>query len=44
MHKPIKIVEVFYDGCTRQKEDEVTKKYVDIYGAENVRGGSWCKV
>jgi len=44
MHKPIKIVEVFYDGCTRQKEDEVTKKYVDIYGAECVRGGSYCKI
>lgn len=44
MHKPVKIVEVFYDGCTRQMEDEVTKRYVEIYGAENVRGGSWCKV
>jgi hypothetical protein len=44
MHRPVKIVEVFHDGCTRQMEDEVTKRYVDIYGAENVRGGSWCKV
>jgi len=44
MHRPIKIVEVFYEGCTRQKEDEVTKKYVEIYGAECVRGGSWCRV
>ena len=43
MHKPVKIVEVFYDGCTRQKEDEVTKRYVEIYGAECVRGGSWTK-
>lgn len=43
MHKPVKIVEVFYDGCTRQKEDEITKRYVDIYGAECVRGGSWTK-
>jgi predicted GIY-YIG superfamily endonuclease len=44
MHRPKKIVEVFYEGCTRQKEDEVTKKYVEIYGAESVRGGSWCRV
>ena len=44
MHRPVKIVEVFYEGCTRQKEDEVTKKYVEIYGAECVRGGSWCKI
>lgn len=44
MHKPVKIVEVFYDSCTRQKEDEITKRYVEIYGAECVRGGSWCKV
>jgi hypothetical protein len=44
MHRPKKIVEVFYEGCTRQKEDEVTKKYVEIYGAECVRGGSWCRV
>jgi len=44
MHRPVKIVEVFYEGCTRQKEDEVTKKYVEIYGAECVRGGSWCRV
>lgn len=44
MHKPVKIVEVFHEGCSRQKEDEVTKKYVEIYGAENVRGGSWCRL
>jgi len=44
MHRPVKIVEVFYEGCTRQKEDEVTKKYVEIYGSECVRGGSWCRV
>jgi len=44
MHRPKKIVEVFYEGCTRQKEDEVTKKYVEIYGADCVRGGSWCRV
>ena len=44
MHRPKKIVEVFYEGCTRQKEDEVTKRYVEIYGAECVRGGSWCRV
>lgn len=43
MHRPVKIVEVFHDGCTRQMEDEITKRYVDIYGAENVRGGSWTK-
>lgn len=43
MHRPKKIVEVFYDGCTRQKEDEVTKKYVEIYGADCVRGGSWTR-
>ena len=44
MHRPKKIVEVFYEGCTRPKEDEVTKKYVEIYGADCVRGGSWCRV
>lgn len=43
MHKPVKIVEVFHDGCTRQMEDEVTKRYVEIYGAECVRGGSWTR-
>jgi len=43
LHKPVKVVEVFYDDCSRQKEDEVTKQYMDIYGAECVRGGSWCR-
>ena len=43
MHKPVKIVEVFHDGCTRQMEDEVTKRYVEIYGTECVRGGSWTR-
>lgn len=43
VHRPVKIVEVFHEGCTRQMEDEVTKRYVEIYGAENVRGGSWTK-
>jgi predicted GIY-YIG superfamily endonuclease len=44
LHKPVKVVEVFYgDFCARQKEDEVTKQYMDIYGAECVRGGSWTR-
>jgi len=44
LHKPIRVAEVFYEGCNRHMEDEVTKKYIMEWGKENVRGGSWCKV
>ena len=43
LHKPKRIVEIYSDNCDRKLEDEVTKKYVERYGRENVRGGSWTK-
>jgi predicted GIY-YIG superfamily endonuclease len=43
LHRPVRIVEVITDGCSRAKEDEVTQRYMDIYGRDRVRGGSWCR-
>ena len=43
LHKPIRVVEVFFEGCDRKMEDEVTKRYMEKYGKDKVRGGSYCK-
>jgi len=43
LHKPIRVVEVFFEGCDRKMEDEVTMRYMEKYGKDKVRGGSYCK-
>ncbi len=43
LHKPRKIAEVQFPA-TRADEDTMTKKYMELYGKEKVRGGSWCRV
>ena len=43
LHKPISIVETIFNAA-RTMENEVTKRYMEQYGKDNVRGGSWNKV
>jgi predicted GIY-YIG superfamily endonuclease len=43
LHKPIRILEVIFSGAGRAMEDEVTRRYMELCGAEKVRGGSWCR-
>ena len=40
LHKPIRILEVHTENCSRALEDEITKKFVEKFGADVVRGGS----
>jgi len=39
-YKPIRILNVIYD-CDKYDEDKYTRKYMDDYGFDNVRGGSF---
>ena len=39
-YKPIRILNVIYD-CDKYDEDKYTRKYMDDYGLDNVRGGSF---
>ena len=41
-HKPIRIVAVSIGD--KSHENEETKKLMEIYGPDKVRGGNWCKV
>ena len=43
IHKPISVVEVIYPA-TREMENQVTLRYIDKYGKDRVKGGSWCRV
>lgn len=40
-HKPIEVIEVI-PNCDKYDEDKYTKIYMDKYGVNNVRGGSYC--
>ena len=42
-YKPIKILKLI-PNCDNYDEDKYTKKYMDIYGINNVRGGSYCSI
>ena len=42
-YRPIEILNV-YKNCDHFDEDKYTKMYMDKYGIENVRGGSYTKV
>ena len=44
LHKPQRILEVVVDDVSLNKENEVTKKYMETFGKDNVRGGSYCRV
>jgi hypothetical protein len=41
-YRPIRIVEIIND-CDDYDEDKYTRIYMDKYGVENVRGGSFCE-
>ena len=42
-YKPIKILELIPD-CDTYDEDKYTIKYMENYGINNVRGGSFCNI
>ena len=44
LFKPKKVIEIIHTGITTMTENEVTLKYKELYGSENVRGGSYCRV
>ena len=43
LYKPIKIVE-FKSNCDDYDEDKITIQYMDKYGIDNVRGGSFANI
>lgn len=43
IYKPIKMIE-FFQTTNKFQEDLSTKKYMDKFGIENVRGGSYTKI
>jgi len=44
LHKPKKVIEIIHCDITSTTENEVTRKYKELYGDANVRGGSYTKV
>ena len=42
-YKPLKLIELI-PNCDNYDEDKYTKKYMDLYGINNVRGGSFASI
>lgn len=43
MHKPLEVIKLI-ENCDEFDEDKYTKKYMSMYGIDNVRGGSYCEI
>lgn len=43
LHRPVRVVEVRQNASSLD-EDEVTKEYMNKYGVQNVRGGSYTQI
>ena len=42
-YKPLRVIELI-QNCDDYDEDKYTRQYMDKYGIDNVRGGSFCEV
>jgi hypothetical protein len=42
-YNPISVIEIIPD-CDDYDEDKYTRRYMDNYGIDNVRGGSFCEI
>ena len=43
IYKPVEVCEII-PNCDIYDEDKYTRRYMDKYGIDNVRGGSFCEV
>jgi hypothetical protein len=43
LHKPIELINIF-NTSDNYDEDKYTLKYMEIFGIDNVRGGSFCQI
>lgn len=44
LHKPISVEKILFPADGETIENDTTKEYMELYGKEKVRGGSWCRV
>ena len=44
LHKPLAVERIVYPADSETIENDTTREYIELYGKEKVRGGSWCKV
>jgi predicted GIY-YIG superfamily endonuclease len=42
LHKPLEVVKVIYPATEKGIENRITKEYIDMYGRDKVKGGSYC--
>jgi predicted GIY-YIG superfamily endonuclease len=42
LHKPIRIYDIYSEDAGLALENEVTISYIEKYGVERVKGGSYC--
>lgn len=43
IHKPVSVERIIYPADSDTIENDTTKEYIALYGADKVKGGSWCK-
>ena len=44
LYKPLSVERIIYPATENDIENRITRELMEIYGKDNVRGGSYCKV
>ena len=44
LHKPLEVIRIIYPALEENIENKITLEYIALYGADRVKGGSYCKI
>ena len=42
--KPLEVIRIIYPALEENIENKITLEYIALYGADKVKGGSYCKI
>ena len=44
LHKPLEVIRIIYPALEENIENKITLEYIALYGADRVKGGTYCRI